>query len=79
MNRLHNKVVKGAGKKQKPVPVKIVSDTASTGRPSEDIKWRAQSDLRTLQEAECIKRDRTRVSAAKKEAKAQIKALSGIK
>jgi hypothetical protein len=75
MNKLHSKVVKGA-KKQKAVPVRIVSDSPT--RISEDMSWRARSDLSTLQCAEEIRRDRARMSAAKKEAQKQIKALSSV-
>lgn len=67
--------------KQKPIPVKIVSDTP-TSKPSyveEDKKWRAESDLRTLKEAAQIKCDRERMKAAKSCAKEQMKALSKIK
>lgn len=78
MNRLHNKVVKGAGKKQKPVPVKIVSDYPAVSSPDETNKWRAQDDLRALQRAAEIQGDRSRLAAARKEAQAQIKVLSCI-
>ena len=48
----------GASKatKAKPVPVKIVSDTASY--PKEDQKWRAADDLSTLQRAREIENDK---------------------
>lgn len=82
MNRLHNKVVKGAGKKQKPVPVRIVSNTSDSPQPISKRgvdKWEAQDALRTLQRAAEIKSNKSLMAAAKKEAKAQIKALSGVK
>lgn len=43
-----------------------------------DSKWRAESDLRTLREAEEIKSDKSRVSAAKTEATKQMSALSRV-
>ncbi len=43
-----------------------------------DKKWRAESDLRTLQQAGEIQADRSRVSAAKKLAAEQAKALTKI-
>lgn len=69
---------------QKPVPVKIVGDSPSS--PSTDKayderekKWRAEDDIRTLQRAEEIKRDKARMSYAKKCAAEQIKALKNVK
>lgn len=76
-NRLSGMVKKSATKgKQKPVPVKIVSDQISTS--DYDKKWRAQDDLRALQRAEEIRRDKSRMSAAKAEAKAEMKRLSSV-
>lgn len=43
-----------------------------------DKKWRTESDLRTLQQAGEIQADRGRVSAAKKLAAEQAKALTKI-
>lgn len=43
-----------------------------------DKKWRAESDLRTLQQAGEIQADRSRVAAAKKLAAEQAKALTKI-
>jgi hypothetical protein len=42
---------------------------------AEDRKWRAQDDLRTLAQAEQVRKDPTRMGAARKEAAAQAKAL----
>lgn len=78
-NRLH-KLVKPAKKaaKQKPVPVKIVADKANAVNPIDDQKWRACSDLSTLQLAAEIHKDKARLKAAKAEAKSQMKMLSGV-
>jgi len=79
-NRLHDKLVrKPAAKsvKQKPVPVKIVSDSPSP-MSSDDSKYRAQDALRTLQRAAEIKRDKALMKAAKAEARAQMKQLSTV-
>jgi hypothetical protein len=43
-----------------------------------DNRWRAESDLRTLRDAEEIKADSSRVRAAKSEAKKQMNALSKV-
>src|SRR5882757_8752750 len=78
-SRLHNKVVK-KGAKQKAVPVRIVSEPSpvSSKYADEDRKWRAQSDLRTLQDAERIRADKSRHNAAKVEAKTMMKDLDKV-
>lgn len=43
-----------------------------------DKKWRAESDLRTLREAEEIRSDKSRVSAAQTEGRKQMAALSRV-
>lgn len=49
------------------------------GRISADEKkWRAQSDLETLSRASEIQADRSRMSAVKAVAQAQVKALSRV-
>ena len=52
------KVVRKSGAKkapkQKPVPVKIVSESPGIGSPDTDMKWKAESGLRTLAEADRI-------------------------
>lgn len=50
------------------------------GGPSaaEQKRWQAEDDLRTLQRAKEIESDRARVSAARKVANDQVKALNGI-
>lgn len=79
-NKLTRLVRKPKGAKQKPVPVKIVSDypeTASTNDGERD-KYRAQDALRTLQRAEEIKRDKPLMRAAKAEAKSMMKQLTSV-
>lgn len=52
----------------------------STAVPTEDTKWRAESDLRTLIDAEKIKRDKGRMKAAmaiKREMKRDLDSLEG--
>ena len=46
---------------------------------AQEKKWQAESDLRTLQAAREIEASRTRLSAAKRCADDQMKALSRIK
>jgi hypothetical protein len=77
-NRL-SKVVKKAApaKKQKPVPVKIVSDTAMNS-PKVDDGWRVRDALSTLSRADEIKRDRSLMKQVKAEAKKQVKSLSNV-
>lgn len=65
--------------RQKPVPVKIVYDSPNkTLAPDADMKWRAKDALRTLAEADRIRKDKALMKAAKAEAKAQIKDLSSV-
>ena len=45
----------------------------------DDSEWRAESDLRTLVEAEKIKKDKARYGAAMKCHAEQMKALAAIK
>lgn len=45
---------------------------------AQENKWRAESDLRTLQSAGEIQADKSRVNAAKKLAAEQAKALTKI-
>ena len=45
---------------------------------AQERKWRAESDLRTLNDAEDIKRDRARFSAARGQARKQITGLRRI-
>lgn len=79
-NRLAKIVNKPKAGKQKPVPVKIVSDYPSTAAvdKSERDKYRTQDALRTLQRAAEIQRDKPLMKAVKAEAKSEIKRLSGV-
>lgn len=68
--------------KKKPVPVTIVHDPApmnQTPKKNEYDKWRAEDDLRALQRAAEIQKDKTRMSHVKKCANEQMKALKNIK
>ncbi len=83
MNKLSSKVVKKtSAKRQKPIPVKIVSDGPAVadhpgGKRGVD-KWEAKDALRTLQRAEEIKRNGALMKAARTEAKNQMKQLSSV-
>ena len=44
----------------------------------QEARWRAESDLRTLREAEQIRADRQRLGNATRMAKAELKALEAI-
>lgn len=63
---------------KKPIPVKIVSDTASCS-PAMDNKWKTQDALRTIQDAEKYKMDKVLMKDVKALAKEQMKALGRIK
>ena len=53
---------------------------AATPRLSaQDKKWRAQDDLRTLQQVMQIKADPSRLKAAQAEAQKQLAALASVK
>lgn len=45
---------------------------------ADDDKWRAESDLRTLRDAEEIRMDKARVARAQSVARDQMKALSKV-
>lgn len=47
-------------------------------RRAEEAKWRAESDLRTLMEAEKIKRDAKRFAAAQKLAAEQMTEVAAV-
>lgn len=63
---------------KKPIPVKIVSDGPSTSYAKEDMKWRAEDDLRALQRAKEIENDKSRMKAAKAIAKEQMNNLKKL-
>lgn len=48
------------------------------GSAAEQRKWRAESDLRSLREAEAIRGDRGRIQAARQLAKQEARALERI-
>lgn len=82
VNKLQKVVNKPKGRKQAPVPVRIVYDQpskANTVSPRGIDKYEAQDALRTLQRAREIECNKPLMRAAKAEAKAQIKALSSVK
>lgn len=58
--------------KSKPVP------TMAHKMDSDEKKWRAEEDLRTLMRAEEIKRDRSRMSVVKAMAKKQAMAADKV-
>lgn len=64
----------------KPIPVKIVSEPASTMRESDarEKRWRAEDDMRTMKAAEEIKRDKGRIKAMKEVAREQMKDLKKL-
>lgn len=47
-------------------------------RKAEEARWRAESDLRTLQEAESIRADSSRLNNAKQHAAKQLQALNSV-
>ena len=49
-----------------------------TAMPGTDMKWRAESDLRTLVEAREIRADKPRYSAAMKMAKEKLEVMKDI-
>ncbi len=64
----------------KPIPVKIVSEPANSVKESDarERRWRAEDDIRTMKQAEEIKKDKARVKAMKEVAKAQMAELKKI-
>ncbi len=79
VNRLQGIVKKGA--KQKPVPVRIVSEAVNSvpgKKPGGVDKWEAQDALRTLQRAAEIQGNKPLMRAAKAEAKAMMKQLDKV-
>jgi hypothetical protein len=66
---------KAAPKKVNKAPALAV---ATKGSRAEEMKWRARDDLRVLQQAQEIQRDRSRLTMAKREAQAQMSALAKV-
>lgn len=57
---------------------KVQAIAAPRVNRTEEAKWRARDDLRVLQQAQEIQRDRSRMMMAKREAQAQISALAKV-
>ena len=81
VNKLSKVIRKPGGSKprpkQKPVPVRIVSQAAQ-GSLKVDESWRARDALSTLARADEIKRDKPLMRAVKAEAKKQMNSLKGV-
>lgn len=57
----------------------MVTKKVATARiTAADKKWQAQDDLRTIQRASEIQMDKSRMTAAQKEAQSQIASLSSL-
>jgi hypothetical protein len=71
---------KAVARTNKPVPVKIVSESPSVARDddTERRKWKAQDALRTCQEYERIKKDKALMGDVKKLAKEEMKKLESV-
>jgi hypothetical protein len=54
------------------------ADALSRQARKQEAQWRAESDLRTLREAEQIRADRARLRGATRMASAELKALEAI-
>jgi len=68
---------KSAPKKAAPKKAANVVAAPRVNR-SEERRWQAQDDLRTLQRAQEIQRDNSRMTMAQKEAKAQMAVLTKV-
>lgn len=69
---------KSIGKKKSPAKKNNTIIQASRPSKSEENKWRAEDDARTLMRAEEIKRDPTRIKAARSQAKKQMEELARV-
>lgn len=58
---------------------KKTTDTASADMYGMDAKYRAESDVRTLVDADIIRKDKSRLSAAMNSAKEQMSVLKKVK
>ena len=56
-----------------------MAESKSIKLSTEDMKWKAESDARTLQEAEVIRGDKKRIKAALKIMDEQMKAMQVAK
>lgn len=68
---------KSAPKKAAPKKAANVIAAPRVNR-AEERRWQAQDDLRTLQRAQEIQRDASRMTMAQREAKAQMAVLSKV-
>jgi hypothetical protein len=69
---------KASPKKAKPKTLSTKSANPRARQIAEDKAWQARQDLRTLQEAKEIQRDRHRITAAEAEALKQIAAINSV-
>ena len=64
---------------KKSTPARALNTLAvSPRKSSEERRWQAQDDLRTLQRAQEIQRDKARLTACQSEARQQMSALSKV-
>lgn len=64
---------------KKPAPAKkVATQSIAIGSPGSEAHYRAQSDMRTLKEAEQIRADASRHAAAVNHAKAEVGALQKV-
>lgn len=56
----------------------MAKNTAAISRAEEEKRWRAESDMRTLMEAEEIKNDPARLKAAQAMAKEKLVELAAV-
>jgi hypothetical protein len=80
-NKLSSMVAKPTT--SKPVPVRIISDSPSTGKSDVDYearerKWKAEDALRTCKEYAKITKDKQLMGDVKKLAKEEMKGLESV-
>ena len=68
---------KAIGKKKAPAKKETVPAISAVSK-AEEARWRAESDSRTLMQAEEIKRDSARMKAAQAQAKKQMEELARV-
>jgi hypothetical protein len=69
----------GRGKAAATPALAVPADVAMSRQArKQEAQWRAESDLRTLREAELIRADRARLRGATRMASAELKALEAI-
>ena len=67
-----------ANAKKRALARKAIAPAISTVSKAEEARWRAESDSRTLMQAEEIKRDSARMKAAQAQAKKQMEELAMV-